>query len=291
MLIKRKILLENSVDRTYNSPTWGTITADTFYINVFITQNLDNMGLFSDINYFSANTSDSNTVDYSILVDKLAKSGFTYPFMTQTSQTIASGLTETDRVTLRLPNKEESDYYNYKNLVVTGMTDSKLEELKSYDASVIYKVGFNMDVGAYNNYENNEIIGVSKVISTNNPNTYVFDAENDAYIGTSNQKTGLLYSDNTGQTRSINNGGIIASIPITEFSYIGEGQNETNVSLSALTKEEYLFGIISKPEVINDVFIDRGIVSVMDYHLRLSEIKDLGVLTRYGNGFYKLIKQ
>jgi hypothetical protein len=29
----------------------------------------------------------------------------------------------------------------------------------------------------------------------------------------------------------------------------------------------------------------------MDKHLRLSEIKDLNKLSRYGNGFYKLNKQ
>jgi hypothetical protein len=37
--------------------------------------------------------------------------------------------------------------------------------------------------------------------------------------------------------------------------------------------------------VENQVFIDRGVVSIMD--LRLSEIKDLGQLSRYGNGFIK----
>jgi F0F1-type ATP synthase membrane subunit a len=52
-----------------------------------------------------------------------------------------------------------------------------------------------------------------------------------------------------------------------------------------------LFGIISRPEVESDVFIDRGTISVMDYHLKLSEIKNLGQLTRYGNGFYKINKQ
>jgi hypothetical protein len=38
--------------------------------------------------------------------------------------------------------------------------------------------------------------------------------------------------------------------------------------------------------VENQVFIE-GVVSIMDMHLRLSEIKDLGQLSRYGNGFIK----
>jgi hypothetical protein len=40
----------------------------------------------------------------------------------------------------------------------------------------------------------------------------------------------------------------------------------------------------------SDVFIDRGVISVMDMHLRLSEIKDIKQLERYGNGFIKLNK-
>jgi hypothetical protein len=41
-------------------------------------------------------------------------------------------------------------------------------------------------------------------------------------------------------------------IPLTTVSYIGEGFNETNTSLSASIKE-YLFGIISPP-VENQVY-------------------------------------
>ena len=80
------------------------------------------------------------------------------------------------------------------------------------------------------------------------------------------------------------------AIPLTNFNYKGQGWNETDVSLSALTKEEYLFGIISPPEVQSDVFIDRGETTVMDKHLRMSEIKNLGQLERYGNGYYNLTK-
>jgi hypothetical protein len=72
------------------------------------------------------------------------------------------------------------------------------------------------------------------------------------------------------------------------FRFITEGWNQTNTSLSALGKEEFLFGIISRPEVENDVFIDRGVTPVLDYHLRLSEIKNLGQLQQYGNGYYKI---
>ena len=72
------------------------------------------------------------------------------------------------------------------------------------------------------------------------------------------------------------------------YNNIGNVFSQTNTSLSAITKEEFLLGIISRPEVENDVFIDRGVVPVLDYHLRLSEIKNLGQLQQYGNGYYNI---
>jgi hypothetical protein len=290
-VVKRKILLENSIDRTFNSPNWGTITADTFYINVFLTQSVDDMGLFTDIEYFSANTSNPTPVNYSILTSKLLLSGYTFPFMSGLEVYPTVGLTETDKVTLRLPSETETDFYNYINLPITGVTDSKIEDLRSYNQLARYRIGFDMEKETYVNYENIIVNGVSRVISNSDPKVYVFDTINDLNMGTTNQIYGLQYMDYSANTINSTVNGINTITQLSNFRYIGEGQNETNVSLSALTKEEYLFGIISPPEVKNDVFIDRGVTSVMDIHLRLSEIKNLGQLSRYGNGFYNLTKQ
>ena len=49
-VIKRKILLETLTDRS-NSSTYGTITADTIDINIFLTQNIDDMGMFTDMEF------------------------------------------------------------------------------------------------------------------------------------------------------------------------------------------------------------------------------------------------
>lgn len=290
-IIKRKILLEDSIDRSNNSPTWGVLTADTFYMNVFLTQNIDDMGLFTDIEYFSADTSNSAQVDYSILIDKLEASGLTFPFMSSETPYLSGLTSESERITIRLPENDVTDYYNFNNLVITGATDSKIDDVKSYDATERYKVGFNIDAETYINYNNVEISGVSRVVSTLEPTIYVFDTLADSNIGTPNQIYGILYNDYSGSTRTVSINGFDITIPLTTMMYIGEGQNETNTSLSALTKEEYLFGIISPPEVKNDVFIERGIVSVLEPHLKLSEIKNLGQLSRYGNGYYNLTKQ
>lgn len=258
-LIKRKILLEDSTDRNYNSPTWGMLTATTFYVNVFLTENIDDMGLFTDLEYT--------------------------PSVTATTYT---ALSSTDLVSLRLQNTTEADYYNYQNVVITGTTDSKIDDVRSYSASTPFIVGFDIESETYIDYLGTSISGVSRVTSLGEPNIYVFGAENDNNIGTNNQTSGILYKDYSGRTQTVIIDGQPTIIPLTEFRYIGQGYNQTNVSLSALTKEEYLFGIISTPEVKNDVFIDRGVTSVMDMHLRMSEIKNLGELIRYGNGFYTI---
>ncbi len=45
-VLKRKILLENSVDKSYESKDWGGLTASTFYIKIILTQKMDDMGIF-----------------------------------------------------------------------------------------------------------------------------------------------------------------------------------------------------------------------------------------------------
>ena len=287
ILFKRKILLENSVDRTFNSPTWGQITATTFYVNVVLTQSMDNMGVFTDIEYFPK-TDISTPPDYTVLTEKLSASGIRFPFMTGGTPTMNPLI---NNEILRIPSKTESDYYNYLNLKISGYTDSKLEDVRSYKATEPFRVGFNTNVSNYLNYKGESVSGVSKLHSFADPRIYVFDAIDDSDIGENTQTSGLRYLDYTGDTRQVIINGVESTIPVTEFNYIGEGSNQYNTSLSASIKEEYLFGIISPPEVQSEVFIERGMTSVMDKHLRLSEVNDLGELTRYGNGFYKLNKQ
>ena len=54
-LLKYKINLDESIDRNSNSQTWGSITANTFYVNIFLTQNIDDMGLFTDMPFLATN--------------------------------------------------------------------------------------------------------------------------------------------------------------------------------------------------------------------------------------------
>ena len=289
-LIKQKILLEDSIDRANDSPNWGSITASTFYINVFLTQNIDDMGLFTDFIFLSADSTNTS-VDYSILEAKLNSLGIVFPFMNGSVPSMMTGITQTDINTLRFIDKGESDYYVYGNLNISGRTDSKIEDVKSYNEINKYIPNFDIGRETYLNYNNVLINGVNRVVSLGEPTRYAIDATNNGLIGTQNQDGGISYNDYTGITRSVVIDGIKKNIPTTTFNFKGEGRNVSNTSYSALTKEEYLFGIISTTEVKNEVFIDRSVQSVIEFHLRLSEINNLGHLSRYGNGLYRLRKE
>jgi hypothetical protein len=290
-IIKRKILLEDSTDRDYNSKNWGDLktSVDGFYLNILLTQSMDDMGMYLDMEYlpYTGGTLPSNF--YSILTSNMT--GTTqYTFMSGT-QPIMNPYTAFDSSVLRNPLKVGSDYYSQIHLMITGMTDSKIEDVRTYAAGDPFRVNLPVEQGQYRDYTNTTYFGVSKIKSMGEPKVYVFDAIDDSDLGTVNQIYGLRYLDYTGKTRTItyNNRQFVDNV--TEFSYIGQGLNMTNMSLSALTKEEYLFGIIFPAEVKSDVFIDRGLNPVMDKHLRFSEISNLGRLANYGNGYYTLNKQ
>lgn len=244
-LIKRRILLEDSTDRNNNSPTYGTITATSFYVNVLLTQNIDDMGMFTDTDYIPNPNMNPNPIDFNV----------------------------------RLTGKSESDYYTTSITRITGLTQSNLEDVRAYSNNNPYQVNFDVNSGVYVDYAGKTIQGVNRVTSLSDPITYVFDADkNDTKIGTSSQNNGLLYQDYSGNGNTV-------------VSYFNQGFNQTNTSLSALTKEEYLFGITSTPEVKNDVFIDRGITTIFERHLKLSEVTSLGELTRYGKNYFNVTKQ
>jgi hypothetical protein len=275
-IIKRKILLENSVDRGYESQTYGQLTATSFYVNIILTQNIDDMGMFTDIIYLP-NFDNKTPVDYTILKNKLISSGITFPFM--------NGVIPDDNDNLEIEyqtrsiSKKQSDYYDFNNKTISGRTESRVDDVKSYNDLNPYILNFDITSETYINFTGKTVNGVDRVTSLNpTAFTYVFGVDsNDPNIGTDKQNDGFLFIETEGSDTS-------------KFSYISQGWNQTNTSLSGITKEEYLFGIISKPEIKSDVFIDRGITTVFDRHLPMSEITNSVQLFRYKNGFYKPIR-
>ena len=298
---RKKILYDSLIDRTATNIDWGKApSGHTFYINILLTQSMDNMGLFTDIAFISGTTGTTSYTppDYTLIKDKLTGLNInpnTFNSLsggTQLPIVITPSVGSTDEKILRLPSQHLSDFYNYvTGLRISGYTDSKINDLISYNASNPYIVGFDMASGDYYDFTNTLIHGVNRIYSMAEPRIYVFDTPTGVTLGQPSQVSGLQYIEYTGITRNVVLNDLSFNINQTQFNYIGQGSNMTNTSLSALTKEEYLFGIISPPEVKSEVFIDRGITPITDKHLRLSEIKSLNQLTRYGNGMFKINKQ
>lgn len=196
--------------------------------------------------------------------------------------------TNGDELSFKHFTDSELAKHHVKGGVINYITDSKLQAVKSYDAEVPYKKDLDMNKETYANYEGTLIDGVDRVTKVDGEEiTYVTGAKKDINIGTTGQTTGILYVDNPIDGLASNNAKINENM-ITDAQFQSEGWNFTNTSLDPEVREEYLFGIISQPEVESDVFIDRGVVSVLDNHLRLSEIENLDHLVRYGNGYYNI---
>lgn len=268
----KDVILENPINIDFN---WGKINVDSFNINIFLTQNIDDMGIYLDTEYVDEEP------DYSILknyyLTELPNLTWTEPL--SHNQVFNGPYTPDQKLLYRLRGQTASDYY-FSSGVITGITDSTLNIVKSYDNLNPYRIGFNLNSNPSQYYT-----GVISV-DTNSVN-YVVDA-----LANKINETGIRYSD-TNIKRTIYDDvfKLDKIINTTFFSFSDSGWNESNTSLSANLKEELDLGIVFPHEIDNDVFIDRGVNSVLENQIKLSEIKNLSQLERYGNGFFNVKKQ
>jgi hypothetical protein len=256
-LIKRKIWLEDLISRKADG-TYGTFTGDSFYVKIILTQNSDDMGVYNSLQHITLNGTPQ----------------FAFPISTMGVRN------QTDTL-----ERYKTDSYK-----LSGLTEDRLDEVKSYDSVDVYKEGFDVNREDYINYKGDNIEGRTRVTRFGEPMEYVIDANDDGKIGSLNQEDGLFLKTFNSQNRRVVINGETKFINRTEIYYNSQGWNDTNVGHSALTKEEYLFGITSEPKVFSDVFIDRGVLSPIERHLKLSEVKTLNNLINYGNGYFNVKK-
>jgi hypothetical protein len=69
------------------------------------------------------------------------------------------------------------------------------------------------------------------------------------------------------------------------------GFKKEDVINYTLTRNEHFLGFVEQPTVYSNVFIERSKQGVMEKNLRLGEIDNVGELSVYGNGFFKIKKQ
>jgi hypothetical protein len=289
-VIKHKILLEKYISRKRGS-TYGTITANTININVLLTQDIKDMGMFNIIDYIEYDKQ-HQLLSYEPLKQKVINNNGNFNFISNPSSNFDS-IKNTKDIRYR---KKILDDYHTNGIIVTGLTEDRLELVSSYgyNDNNKYVSNFNNNKEQYTNYLGQLINSTTEITNLNNfnPVIYVEDANiNDPNIGTLLQSDGFLLKTYTGETRDVNDPELgTGVIPITEITYQGQSLNNTNSSLSALTIEEYLLHITESPKVDSDIFIDRGITNVLQNHLQMGEISSLEQLVNYGNGYYNIIR-
>jgi hypothetical protein len=300
-IIKRKILLESLTSR-YSGSTYGIITATTISLLIPLTQDIKDLGMVHSLDYTPKGQISPYTgklVDYTLLINELILTNSnTFNF------SINPGSNFTTTKSTLSPDTRNSGYglssYISNGLDVSGYTESRIENSHSYgftgDSRLI--VGKDVNIEPYINFNGVSVTGLNKVISNTNKNPIIyteFADSNDINYGniippyqdngilfmsvTADTTVGLAITDDFGETS------------VTKMFYKGQSFNMTNVDLYASTRQEYLLHITTLPKVESDVFIERGGISVIPIHGQLAEINTLEQLEKFGNGFYKIIKE
>ncbi len=69
------------------------------------------------------------------------------------------------------------------------------------------------------------------------------------------------------------------------------GFTKEEVIFEVLSRNEHFLGFVEEPKIYSDIFVERGKQGVMEMNLRLGEIENIGELSVYGNGYFKVKKQ
>jgi hypothetical protein len=141
--------------------------------------------------------------------------------------------------------------YNFVDVpyIVSGFTNSRLEELKVY---------------GINPYVNDLVInlpdGTTGVVNSQSPEYTAYTINDQSYID---------FSAGT-------------SVFVAQ-SY---GFSDLNLTATSITKLEYLMNVIEQPIIQSNVFIERGKISGMENFRRIGEVNNTGSLKTYGYKFF-----
>jgi len=155
----------------------------------------------------------------------------------------------------------DSSTFTTVPFLITGYTQSSLNDLTQYGPKFnLYGGKFKLNVpvtGTSGSY------GI--VYGPDPTDTYTAYTVND-----------ILYWD-------INDGTTIYFIS----SY---GIDKDEYVLSALTKNEALLNVIDEPQIQSELFVERGKISGLEAIERLGEVDNLGDISKYGYGYFKVKK-
>jgi hypothetical protein len=231
----------------YELDAFGQKILNTINIDLYITQDIDDMGLFTDKTYVTKDTTLSSPPPNfnSFRYGRLAGAPLNFYL---TSNNTLTGSTDDGYLSqvksYRVDSNGDPIYVPYLNTsddsknVFNGVISEDLNK-------TIYKIGSSpIEVTQYKQGVINEI--KSGIEFT----TYKKD-----YINTIDE-----YGKNL-------------SFFKTDFKSNSGGWDINNESLSAIFKKEEYLGIVFKPEVKSVVFINRGVADIFERHGILSELK------------------
>jgi hypothetical protein len=69
------------------------------------------------------------------------------------------------------------------------------------------------------------------------------------------------------------------------------GFTKEEVINQSITRNEHFLGFVDDPTIYSDIFVERGKQGVLEKTLRLGEVDNMGELSLYGNGYFKVRKQ
>jgi hypothetical protein len=69
------------------------------------------------------------------------------------------------------------------------------------------------------------------------------------------------------------------------------GFTKEEIIFEVLSRNEHFLGFVDEPKIYSDIYVERGKQGVMEMNLRLGEIENMGELSVYGNGYFKVKKQ
>jgi hypothetical protein len=161
--------------------------------------------------------------------------------------------------------------YPYEQHLPTGYTDNGV--LTGYTGTTFLAVGGSR-IEEKRKYGSTEYVGVTT--GTTNEGLkykdYTF-----TYVGETMGTQNLYYRDyEDGYTMITGN---------------TSGFTKETIYDSILTRNEHFLGFVEQPTVYSDVFVERGKQGVMEVNLRLGEVDNMGELSVYSGGYFKVKKQ
>jgi len=229
----------------------GQKILNTIDVDLFITQNVDDMGIFTDKSFvFTGDT---------LTVKPPGYNSFEYG---------------------RLPGAPVEFYY-YSDVTVTGSTDDGyLNQVRSYRVDTNNNPVY---VPYLNTSDDTDNVFNGVISEDSEKIIYKIGASPSDILNTGVGFT--TYKNKFVKTKD--EYGKNLSYFKTDFEINNGGWDSNNVSLSAIFKKEEYLGIVFPPEVESVVFINRGVADIFERHSLLSELKTTNDIDTNRGGFIR----